>query len=75
MQKAKKRGSLSRGSYLTWSLSDATVTWQMLKEKSRIEIKMFSSLTTRPASLLCKFIFSRNVRPRSPVSTNSLASL
>lgn len=32
-------------------------------------------LTARPASLLCKFIFSRNVRPRSPVSTNSLASL
>lgn len=47
-----------------------------VKETRNVEkIKMFSPLTTRPASLLCKFIFSRNVRPRSPVSTNSLASL
>lgn len=32
-------------------------------------------LTIRPASLLCKFIFSRSERPRSPVSTNSRENL
>jgi len=34
-----------------------------------------AELTARPASLLCRFIFSRRLRPLSPVSTNSRENL